>query len=266
VLPAAGIALRFTAAPTVKRAEQMPGQSIPAGVEVTRPAPDPPSETDTRNICGGSEAKVALTEESPSSVMLHAPVPEHAPDQPAKALPDAGVAVSATGVPAANDAAHCVPQSMPAGFETTAPLPTVLTINPCVAGRCWSKFAVTVVGAVRWTSQLPVPEHPPPCQPANTEPEPATADSTTVASESNVAVHVDGHCRPTGKEVTTPVPGPEMTTAIARRPGGGGGIGVNCAATCRSAVAEMVQVPVPPHPPDHPAKLKPGSGVASKET
>ena len=40
-LPAAGVAVNEAAVPTGNAVAQVPGQSIPAGVEVTRPAPPP---------------------------------------------------------------------------------------------------------------------------------------------------------------------------------------------------------------------------------
>ena len=44
-LPAAGVAANDTAVPVGNAVAQVPGQSIPVGVEVTRPAPPPVSAT-----------------------------------------------------------------------------------------------------------------------------------------------------------------------------------------------------------------------------
>jgi hypothetical protein len=63
--------------------------------------PDPPPANATDSVCctGGPALKVAVTGWSEPIVTVHDPVPEHAPDQPAKVeLPD-GAAVSVTWVP-----------------------------------------------------------------------------------------------------------------------------------------------------------------------
>mgnify|MGYP007103403757 CR=1 FL=1 len=51
------------------------------------------------------------------------PVPLHAPDQPAKAEPDAALAVSVTVVPDVKLAEHVEPQLIPVGLDVTVPLP-----------------------------------------------------------------------------------------------------------------------------------------------
>jgi hypothetical protein len=58
-------------------------------------------------------------------VTLHVvPETESHPDQPANTEPDSGRAVSVTCVPVVNEAAHTLPQSTPAGFDVTDPLPS----------------------------------------------------------------------------------------------------------------------------------------------
>ena len=52
-LPAAGVAVNETAVPTGNAVAQVPGQSIPAGVDVTRPAPPPVRATSTRQEDAG---------------------------------------------------------------------------------------------------------------------------------------------------------------------------------------------------------------------
>src|SRR5881392_1481330 len=89
-----------TLVPAVTVMLQVPGQSMPTGEEVTRPAPVPGNSTLTRaepGGGGGSAVKVAVTSRSASIVTLQEAIPEHAPDQPANVEPDAAVAVSWTG-------------------------------------------------------------------------------------------------------------------------------------------------------------------------
>jgi hypothetical protein len=67
--------------------------------------------------------KLAVTERAWLIVTSHAPVPAHAPDQPANVEHELGVAVSVTAVPASYVAWQVAPQSMPAGLLVTAPAP-----------------------------------------------------------------------------------------------------------------------------------------------
>jgi hypothetical protein len=55
--------------------------------------------------------------------------PEHAPDHPAKELPDAGAAVSVIEVPTLKVAVQVEPQLMPSGLLVTVPLPLSETLN-----------------------------------------------------------------------------------------------------------------------------------------
>jgi hypothetical protein len=52
-----------------------------------------------------------------------APVPVHAPDQPANVEPAAGTGVRATLVPLAKSCEHVDPQSIPEGELLTVPAP-----------------------------------------------------------------------------------------------------------------------------------------------
>jgi len=66
---------------------------------------------------------VAVTEASAAAIMLQAPAPLQAPDQPANVELAFGVAVNVIAVPAAKLALHVVPQLMPAGVLLTVPAP-----------------------------------------------------------------------------------------------------------------------------------------------
>lgn len=70
---------------------------------------------------------VAVTEAFAARVTLHAPVPLHAPDQPANDDPVPGAALNVTAVPLAKLALHVDPQSMPAGALVTVPAPVPLS-------------------------------------------------------------------------------------------------------------------------------------------
>jgi hypothetical protein len=94
--PAAANAVRFTLCPKVKTCEQTVPQLIPAGLDPTVPEPAP----DVRTVSvSGSRENVATADLAWVMPTVHTPVPEHAPDQPAKPEPVAAVAVNVTVVP-----------------------------------------------------------------------------------------------------------------------------------------------------------------------
>ena len=127
--PAAGVAVRVTTVPEVKEVEQVAGQEMPVGALVTVPVPAPAVLTVSANEdC----MKVAVTVVAAFSVTAQAPVPEHPPPlHPVNVDPAAGVAVSETAVPFANDAEHAAPHEMPAGALVTVPVPApaALTVS-----------------------------------------------------------------------------------------------------------------------------------------
>jgi hypothetical protein len=92
------------------------------------------------------------------SVTTQAPVPEQPPPlQPVSPAP----AVNVTLVPLSKGAVQLLVQLlMPAGFDDTEPVPTTTAVKTGLL-----KLAVTVVFAVNWKVQVPVPEHPAPLQP-----------------------------------------------------------------------------------------------------
>ena len=72
-----------------------------------------------------------MTEPAAVIVIVHVPVPVHAPPQPVNVEPATGVAVKFTTVPLLNDAEQLVPQLMPAGalVMVPAPVPARLTVS-----------------------------------------------------------------------------------------------------------------------------------------
>src|SRR5215510_6911720 len=125
--PPVAVAVRTTAPPDGKLAEQLVPQLMPAGALVTLPLPSPARTTVSVT---GAGAKVALTVVAVVSVIEQAPVPEQpAPNQPMKTQPAAGVAVSDTAVPAVKVAAQVDPQSIPAGVLVTVPVPARVTVS-----------------------------------------------------------------------------------------------------------------------------------------
>ena len=98
VEPAAGLAVRVTAVPLAKLAEQVAPQLIPAGLLVTVPLPVPVLLTVRAKV----GVKVAVTAVAAETVTVQAAVPVQPPPlQPVKAELAPGVAVSVTTVPLA---------------------------------------------------------------------------------------------------------------------------------------------------------------------
>jgi hypothetical protein len=116
--------------PGVKVAVQVLPQLIPEGLLVTVPVPVPVSVTVKVAAVRLNEA---LTEVLPVSVIVHDPVPLHAPDQPANAEFVPAVAASVTFVPELKFALQEVPQLIPAGVLVTVPepFPERVTLSVC---------------------------------------------------------------------------------------------------------------------------------------
>jgi hypothetical protein len=74
------------------------------------------------------------------------------------------------------------------------------------------KVATTDSVAVRVVTQVEVPLHPPPLQPANVEPVVAVAVRVTAVPEAKLALQVVGQLIPAGPLVTVPVPVPAALT------------------------------------------------------
>jgi hypothetical protein len=122
--------------------------------------------------------------------------------------------------------------------------------------------AVTAVAAVTVTTQVPVPEHPPPVQPANVEPSPATAVNVTAVPLAKFAEQVVGQIIPAGALITVPAPVPAGVTVSAKL-----FVVLNVAVTDVAAVTVTTQVPVPEHPlPVQPANVEPSAAAAVSVT
>jgi len=101
VEPAFGVAMRVRTVFARRSEKQALPQSNPSGDEVTRPVPLPALviRSDGELEGGVATVKAAPTLAAAFRVTLQLPVPEHAPLQPVKVDPEAGVAVSDTSVP-----------------------------------------------------------------------------------------------------------------------------------------------------------------------
>jgi hypothetical protein len=128
VEPESGVTAKLTTVPLEKFAEHVVPQEIPEGVLVTAPVPVP--LLDTARVKGpGFAVKFALTDFAASMVTLQAPVPLHAPLQPANVEPESGAAVRFTTAPLSKFAEHVGPQEIPAGELTTVPVPVPLFVT-----------------------------------------------------------------------------------------------------------------------------------------
>jgi hypothetical protein len=76
-------------------------------------------------------SKVAATAVLADGVKLQVPLPVHAPDHPAKVVPELGVAVNATAAPLEKLAVQLPGQLIPAGLLATvpAPVPALVTVS-----------------------------------------------------------------------------------------------------------------------------------------
>jgi hypothetical protein len=207
--PVDAAALRVTVVPAAKLALQVLPQLIPAGVDVTVPVPVPARAT--LNVAG-LRLKVADTDCAPDIETEQEPVPEQPPPlQPAKVDPVAAAALRVTVVPAAKLALQVLPQLIPAGTDVTVPVPVPARATLNVAGLR-VKVADTDCAPDIETEQAPIPEQPPPLQPAKVDPDAATAVSVTVVPEGKPALQVAPQLIPAGVDVTVPEPLPARPT------------------------------------------------------
>jgi hypothetical protein len=127
--PDAGAAVSVTTVSLANDAWHVLPQLIPAGAEVTVPAPIPALVTESVR----ATAKAAVTDMSSVMTTWHAPVPEHAPPHPVKTKPDAAVADSTTSEPVVKLASHVGGQLIPEGLDATVPEPVTVTVRRRVA-------------------------------------------------------------------------------------------------------------------------------------
>jgi hypothetical protein len=184
---------------------------------------------------------VAVTDVAALTVTAQVPVPEQPPPlQPVKVEPAAGVAVSVTAVPLANEPEHVVPHEIPAGALVTVPPPVPVLLT--VSAKLWSaKVAVTVCAPLIVTVQEPVPVQPP-LQPVKVEPAAGAAVRVTTVPVVKEVEHVAPQEMPAGALVTVPLPAPALVTVSAKDDC------MNVAVTEVAALIATVQVPVPEHP------------------
>jgi hypothetical protein len=138
----------------------------------------------------------------------------------------------------------------------------VVTANDRVEGTVLN-VAVTAVFAFNVTSQVPVPEQPPPLQPAKVDPNAAEAVNVTTVPPGKFAMHVALQSMPAGFEVTVPVPVPSFVTLTCAVTG----LGLKVAVTAVSPHRRTVQSAVPVQPPPlHPTKYDPPCGTPDRVT
>src|SRR3989344_4466354 len=93
--------------------------------------------------------------------------------------------------------------------ETAVAERLVGAVGVWISEDCWVlNVAVTETASFKITAHVPVPEHPPPDQPANIEPGLAVAVRTTDGPELNEAEQVKPQLIPAGLLETTPLPVP----------------------------------------------------------
>lgn len=123
--------------------------------------------------------------------------------------------------------------------------------------------AVTDVLLDRVTTQVPVPEQPPPDHPPKVDPAFAVAVSVTAVPLAKPAVQVEPQVMPAGELLTEPLPLPESATVSC---GPLDADVLNVAVTDAAEETMMLQLPVPLHAPDQPAKVDPLLAVAVSVT
>jgi hypothetical protein len=208
---ASGVALSVTVEPFAKLWVHETLQFKPAGALVTLPPP-PPAIV---NVIAFASSKSPLTDFAESMVTTQVGTrPEQPPPvHPLKMEPPAAVAVSVT-VPTLKLFTQVAPQLIPDGALVMLPCPLPLAPAVRVTVSVWlvlAKSAVTLVKALMVTTHVPVPEHPPPLQPAppvNVEFGPGVAVKVTTAPCAKNDEQVAPQEIPDGLLVTVPVPVP----------------------------------------------------------
>lgn len=136
--PESGLAVNVTGLLRGKDATQVPPQSMPVGLLMTVPVPEPIFVT--VNVTGG--LNVAVTVRLASMTIEQELVPVQSP---LKLEPAPGVAVRTTFVPGAKPALQVPGQDIPPGLLVTVPAPLTVTVSVTGGGgAAATKFAVTV--------------------------------------------------------------------------------------------------------------------------
>jgi len=255
--PAEAVAVRVIDVPELNPAVHVAPQSIPAGLLITVPVPEPTFSTVT--VGRGETLKVAVTDLAASMVTWQVlPLPVHPPLHPANMEPKEGEAVSVTTVPLTKLEEHVLPQSIPAGLDVTLPLPVPSFATVRVGAGV--NVAVTDLAASRVTWQvLAVPEQAP-LHPVKADPTAAMAVRVTTVPGAKLAVHDVPQSIPSGLLVTLPLPDPAFVTVRV-------GAVLKVAVTLRAWLMVTWQVlPVPVQEPLHPAKTDPAEAEAVNVT
>ncbi len=129
-------------------------------------------------------------------------MPVHAPLNPEKLYPAAGVVDNVTLVPSLKFDAQVVGQSIPAGLLVTVPLPTTETVN--WAGPMAANVAETAL-LLESSSLHAEPLHAP-LKPPKLKPDPAVAVNVADAPEAKLWVQTEGQLIPAGLLTTVPLP------------------------------------------------------------
>jgi len=255
--PAAGSAVRVTTVPLVNPAVHVAPQSIPAGLLVTVPVPEPTFST--VRVGRGETLKVAVTDLAASMVTWQVlAVPEHAPVHPANMEPAEGEAVRVTTVPLTKFAEQVLPQLMPAGLDVTVPPPVPAFVTVSAGAR--AKVAVTDLAASMVTWQVPAVPEQAPLHPVKADPTAAVAVRVTTVPGAKLAEHDVPQSIPSGLLVTLPLPAPAFVNVRV-------GAVLKVAVTLRAALMVTLQVlPAPVQAPLHPANTEPTAGVAVRVT
>jgi hypothetical protein len=107
--------------------------------------------TDCALATGGwlltTAANVAVTERSPFITTSQDALPVHAPDQPENANPGPGAGTNPIVEPLAKSAEHVVEQMIPAGAETTEPVPEMFTVRCLRVAADWTVKALMLLSA-----------------------------------------------------------------------------------------------------------------------
>jgi len=179
-----------------------------------------------------------------------APLAAHAPPQPTKVVFDPATALSVTMPPALYDAEQVAPQAMPAGVETTDPLPA--TETDTVKTDTLTKVAVTLLAESIVTMQDVPDELAHPLQPPKLDPASGDAVSATIAPVTYDAEQAAPQSIPPIDDLTVPVPAPVLLTTSRFGADANDAVTVLAASTVSVQVGDVV---LAAHAPPQPAKL-----------